>query len=651
MDELCAQQCDDDIKNAIGCLLKTLAETFSRALMRITSRRKTSVAVKTFSWVAIAKRPLALDELREAMSVEIGQPYLMPERLINGIDQLASWCENLVHVDEELKTVQFAHQAIQKFVIEGPTEPQLRDFRVNLAKADHHAGEICVTYLGFNDFKTTLARRPQPIKLVDPVAIATVALSPNLSALSAIPRFGLSSRRHKSKAKLDVVGLLSSYGRENSEQTKGSLEQAYPFLEYVSTHWISHTSRFRKGSTASWDLWHQIVTCGHDLAKKPWPEQRNFDAQDETLLNWSLQSRHYALVRLLQGFDGISKAERRNRMGAFSAKGDVELLDALLEGDDSLEVTNLVLEAASEGGHLGVVERLLRAGADVNADPSKGFGHTALQAASKGGHLDVVEQLLRAGADVNADPSKDYGYAALQAASEGGYLGVFERLLIAEAQVSADLPQDYYGRTALQAASEGGHLGVVERLLMAGANVNADPPWRDGHTALQAACRGGHLGVVERLLMAGADVNAKPAWRKGYTALQAASRGGHLEVVERLIIAGADVNTDAAKHHGRTALQAASEGGYLGVVEHLLTAGANVNAGPAWGRGYTALQAACGGGHLKVVERLLMAGANAAAAPAEMGGKTAHHAASVGGHFEVVKLLKAWHKRGGRGAW
>ena len=49
MDELCAQHYDSDIRKAIGCLPKTLAETFSRALLRITSRRKAWVALKAFS--------------------------------------------------------------------------------------------------------------------------------------------------------------------------------------------------------------------------------------------------------------------------------------------------------------------------------------------------------------------------------------------------------------------------------------------------------------------------------------------------------------------------------------------------------------------------------------------------------------------------
>ncbi|KAK3294819.1 uncharacterized protein B0H64DRAFT_195872 [Chaetomium fimeti] len=521
IDELCAQHCDYDIYNAIGCLPKTLTETFSRALLRIVSRRHDSVAVKTFSWVAIAKRHLTLDELRAAISIEIGQPYSMPERLVNGIDQLASWCENLIHVDEELKTVQFAHQAIHKFIIEGPAEPQLGNFCFNLPDADHHAGEICVTYLNFNDFKTTLARRPQPMKPVDPVAMARLALSHQSKVPSTIPAFGFRSRREKSKVELDVVGVLSSYERVDAEEATRKLEQSHAFLKYASVHWISHTSRFRKDRSTTWDLWHRMITCGHDLAKRPWPEQQEFNALDSDLLAWSLQSRHYALIHLIEDCGGISEPATRQSIWGLAAQGNIELLDVLLQGGYSPRIISTALHTSSKSGHLEVVERLLTAGANVNADPEQLPGsQTALQAASKGGHLKVVERLLTAGANVNADPEQLPGsQTALQAASEGGYLEVVERLLRAGADVNANHIFSDRGRTALQAASEGGHLEVVERLLRAGANVNAGPALRGGCTALQAASAGGHIEVADRLLRAGASGNRKAANRGRQTTI------------------------------------------------------------------------------------------------------------------------------------
>ena len=107
--------------------------------------------------------------------------------------------------------------------------------------------------------------------------------------------------------------------------------------------------------------------------------------------------------------------------------------------------------------------------ADVNAAASAyGDGRTALQAAAEGGHRAVVERLLQQKADVNAHGYN--GRTALQAAAEGGHLAVVERLLQQKADVNAAATgARYKGRTALQAAAEGGHLAVVERLRIAGA--------------------------------------------------------------------------------------------------------------------------------------------------------------------------------------
>jgi ankyrin repeat protein len=76
------------------------------------------------------------------------------------------------------------------------------------------------------------------------------------------------------------------------------------------------------------------------------------------------------------------------------------------------------LQAAAEGGHLEVVERLLTAKADVNAAAAGYKGRTALQAAAGGGHLKVVERLLTAKAGVNAAATSQNGQTVLQAAAK-----------------------------------------------------------------------------------------------------------------------------------------------------------------------------------------------------------------------------------------
>jgi len=84
-----------------------------------------------------------------------------------------------------------------------------------------------------------------------------------------------------------------------------------------------------------------------------------------------------------------------------------------------------------------MVERLLADKANVNSCRFR--GETALQAAAGGDHLHVVERLLAAGADVNALTFKYTGQTALQAAAGSGYLEVVERLLAAKANVNAPL--------------------------------------------------------------------------------------------------------------------------------------------------------------------------------------------------------------------
>jgi ankyrin repeat protein len=89
-------------------------------------------------------------------------------------------------------------------------------------------------------------------------------------------------------------------------------------------------------------------------------------------------------------------------------------------------------------------------------------GLTVLQAAALGGHAHIAQRLLAAGADVNADGSYYNGYTALYAAAEGGYVKIVEKLLAAGADIHITSGNKHW--TALQVAVFRGHKEVVERL-------------------------------------------------------------------------------------------------------------------------------------------------------------------------------------------
>ncbi|KAI9770818.1 MAG: hypothetical protein M1839_003044 [Geoglossum umbratile] len=596
--DICAQGCDEDIRKVMGDLPKDLPETYERALARINSSGTAKSAQKIFRWVAAAKRPLSLEELREAIAIQPCQPSLNLGALENDVNRLVPYCGNLIVLDEEDEVVQFAHHTVKQFLLAESRTPSLDGFHFQLPHADHDVGEVCVTYLNLNDFKRQLAKISAPkTHIYDPSAMLRASLSAGLDVNTKnywLRRVQL--RTASNVGRIDVERQLYDAAGVNSSGSFEKLQATYALLPYASEHWLSHSPTFTEENTKTWQLWNNLLLTESSFAQMPWTFDE-WTRRTQRVIRWIVQNDHFALLRHIESSDAntLSLGDRRQVLVDSAAQGRSRFVDILIDlgkvGDRDLEIA---LQEAAGKGHLDVVERLLAAKVNVNAAAANYGGRTPLQAAAGGGHLGVVERLLAAKADVNVGG----GRTALQAAAGGGYLDVVERLLAARADVNSAAAATG-GQTALQVAAEEGHLGVVERLLAAKADVNAGNGW----TALQVAAEGGHLGVVEKLLAAKADVNAGDGW----TALQAAAEGGHLGVVQRLLAAKADVNAG-----GRTALQAAAGRGHLDVVERLLAAKADVNAPAAdgyYGDCRTALQAAAGEGHLDVVERLKRAGA------------------------------------------
>jgi ankyrin repeat protein len=115
---------------------------------------------------------------------------------------------------------------------------------------------------------------------------------------------------------------------------------------------------------------------------------------------------------------------------------DVILLQQLRDKSARMTMTQEVtcgmasLHLAANGGYTGIVQALIDAGIDVNAD----WGNsTPLMGAARGGHLDTVTKLIALGADVNR--------------------------------------QDDLGRTALMLSALEGHGPVVSLLVKSGARL------------------------------------------------------------------------------------------------------------------------------------------------------------------------------------
>lgn len=142
------------------------------------------------------------------------------------------------------------------------------------------------------------------------------------------------------------------------------------------------------------------------------------------------------------------------------------------------------MSAAVQSGDLAAVERLIEAGADVNAADEDGF--TPLLCAAFYGQVEVAKILIARGADINVRLSVTV--ASLN--REGIEIGD-ERTTVTA--------------TPLVAAAFRGHLSMVELLADSGANIDQEAA--DETTPLAAALNAGREEIARFLLTQGANLD------------------------------------------------------------------------------------------------------------------------------------------------
>lgn len=187
------------------------------------------------------------------------------------------------------------------------------------------------------------------------------------------------------------------------------------------------------------------------------------------------------------------------------------------------------LHLAAHEGNLQALDELLGNGA--NTEVRDNFGRTPAHVAAFASVDEVIERLAKAGADLNALESSAYDIVTIAAvANDIELLDLALRL----GANSGNITSPYDG-TALIAAAHLGHIAVVERLIA--SNAPLDHVNNLGWTALMEAVvlgDGGsdHTATVAALVNAGANKNI--ADRQGVTPLDHAQERGYKTMIELL---------------------------------------------------------------------------------------------------------------------
>ena len=390
----------------------------------------------------------------------------------------------------------------------------------------------------------------------------------------------------------------------------------------------------------------------------------------------------------------ISKKADVNKQGRYGYSplqmaamyGREKMIDAMLATKPKLNVSGRYytpLTYAIQSNQLKIAEKLLKAGADVNAGGPQNY--TPLHAACNYGRPNLIAFLLKQ-KGIQVDKAQNGGYTPLYYLLQRGDTKNAKLLLDKGADPKQRMKNNYYP-TILHACAQNGQAAAVKLLLAKKVEVNVAN--NQGETPLHFAARMGNYyrygygqvprstqdrygSVVEALLEAGANANLKnkakqtplqlAVMRNAYVAVN------HLlpktdEVKEIKPITGESMFHWCCKHgldkalamymekttvdvkkknsEGQTPLVIACNGkstGHAGVVTLLLKAGADVN--QKLDTGETVMHVAAWNGNAGMIAALLKAKGNLNVT--DKSGYTPLHLAAWNGHTEAVKtLLKA----------
>ncbi|KAI8681114.1 NACHT domain-containing protein [Fusarium keratoplasticum] len=285
IEDICSGTNDKEIREALQEIPTDLPTTFDRALSRIAKRRNQKIASEIFGWTTAARQPLTLAQLQEALSVKVGQRNLHPDDLVSGIDRITVWCENLVCVEETDNTVHFSHHSIREYLLQSESG-DLKDFHVDLEEFDHHAGEVCITYLHLENLKTALIEsekaEPPPT-----VTVAMEGLSEQTVRTAVGGSLGARVGRWTSRVvKSSARAVQPSAGDVAIHSTLGNLRYAppasrgieYVFLEYAEDNWFRHRTRLVRTSgpaeNSMWNLVGRLLRSPRQSKNLPWKDLR-----------------------------------------------------------------------------------------------------------------------------------------------------------------------------------------------------------------------------------------------------------------------------------------------------------------------------------------------------------------------------------------
>ena len=420
---------------------------------------KARLARKVLKWATIAKRPLHVEEFKEAVAFG-SDDRSWEEDKIPREDLMFESCRGLIIKDPDDGTVHFAHHTVRQYLTGGLSTKVDPVFEVAIWNAESLAGRTCVAYLSFSDFETQLASAA-PMATLKQEGILESGGPLWMPSVLGIRKPMVNIPYRLLRGNSAVQPSESDYWKLLRPQPKPrytpstDLKYKYRLLCYAIEHWESHTRLLSLSTEALFVRRLENLAKHKTLAFdfRPWGSNEHFGP--------------YGCVGCPNpSFEKLAAKDLPHISMIHYAAKTGNLL--LLTSHDSTEVKirdyihheryhQETLMIACRHNRLEVVEYLIR---QAEYDISDG---RAINAAAAAGHAEVLQYLLKLG----RYPVKQYGDVLLLSAAKSGHEAVIEVL----AEAGADFSACDKGtmRKIIETAAINGHDAVIRTLSYSGA--------------------------------------------------------------------------------------------------------------------------------------------------------------------------------------
>ena len=147
LEEALSQQRVDEILETVP---QGIYQLYSRILSNlVVSPGNCELVMSLLRWVVCAARPLTVEELREALRLDIGEVLPQLDRTAGSI------CGNLIYVDSQTK-VRSAHHTVQEYLFHADGDSR---YAINRPEAHSRIAAVCLKYLSGDEMRSARYRR------------------------------------------------------------------------------------------------------------------------------------------------------------------------------------------------------------------------------------------------------------------------------------------------------------------------------------------------------------------------------------------------------------------------------------------------------------------------------------------------------------